>query len=221
MVAGNDSGDGHAADGPLTGADLEEGPAEIETDPLYERVCAAGASMVRIDRADRPEDGKRSIWHQGNELSELTSWETSDSTLISQELSFLGMAVVYRRDNGLRTGTVVEVEDTSDPEMPTADQINFDAAPSLRSLQLAAQLLREAKRDYYIQHMLGMVNEALIKRFNRPQTEVHGLNRWKNRVRRASDKVRKLRLRRLQITLYVGIGMAIGALVTAALIALS
>ncbi len=222
MVAGNGSGDGVTADGTIGGQGRDGDADAIEDDPLFERVMASGSSLVRIDRAERPEDGRRSIWHQGRELSELTSWEGSDGELISQELSFLGLVVVYRQEDGLRTGVLVEDREFgSDPDMPTADQIEYDASPSLRSLQLAARLLREAKRDYFVQHMLGLVNESLTKRFNRPQTEVQGLNRWKSRVRRASDKLRKLRLRRLQIAIYVGIGMLIGALVTAALIALS
>jgi hypothetical protein len=185
----------------------------IEADPLFARVVAAGQSMRRIDRAEESiSDGQRSIWHQGKEMTELSSWEDDENEIQRQELEFLGLAVVYERGRGLRTGQVQEAK--TEAGMQSADLIALDETPSVRTLQLSARLMREAKRDFYTQHLLRVLNDALTHRFNRPQTEVIGLNRWRRSLRRASVKLGALRRRRMQIAFYVGAGVAIGALVT-------
>lgn len=193
---------------------------DIETDPLFARILAAGESLRRIDRAEELNaDGQRSVWHQGKELTELTSWENASGALERQELIFLGFALEYRQGFGLRTGVVQE--DRAESGMPSADLMQYDEAPSLRVLELSSRLLREARRDYYTQHLLGQLNDALSMRFNRPHTQVYRLTRWKERLRRASDGLRHLRTRRTQIAFYLGVGMVVGALVTLAILAIS
>jgi len=88
-------------------------------------------------------------------------------------------------------------------------------------LELSARLLRGAKRDYYTQHLLQQLNDVLTKKFDRPQTQVFGLSRWRERLRRASDSLRRLRATRAQVMFYVGIGLVIGALVTLGIITLA
>ena len=87
--------------------------------------------------------------------------------------------------------------------------------------ELSARLLRGAKRDYYTQHLLQQLNDVLTKKFDRPQTQVFGLSRWRERLRRASDSLRRLRATRAQVMFYVGIGLVIGALVTLGIITLA
>ncbi len=192
---------------------------DIEIDPLFPRVCAAGASLRRIDRAEQSnEKGERSIWHQGTELSELLSWEDKANVVQHQQLFFLGFTIEYRRGIGLRTGRVDDQR--SDSGLPTTDLIQFDTQPVVRTLELGARLLREARRDYYIQHLLQQLNDALTTRFNRPQTQVYGLPKWRDRLRRASDGLRLLSGRHRMLALYLGVGAGIGAAITLALLAL-
>jgi len=190
---------------------------DIESDPLFPRVCTAGASLRRIERGAVPDaDGHRSIWHQGKELTELTSWEDATGTIERQELVFMGHALDYRTGIGLRTGTVKE--NTGSSGMPESDLIEFDRDPSERVCELAARLLREARRDFYTQHLLQHVNESLSNRFRRPQTQVYELGRWQRRLQRASQKVRLIKRRHLQILMYVGVGMVLGAVLAALLL---
>lgn len=192
----------------------------IEADPLFVRVVAAGQSMRRIDRAtESTSDGQQSIWHQGKEMTELLSWEDDESQIQRQELEFLGLAVVYEKGRGLKTGRVQDAK--TDAGMPSADLVAFDETPSVRTLQLSARLIREARRDFYTQHLLQVLNDALTHRFNRPQTEVMGLARWRRSLRRASVRLGALRRRRVQIAFYVGAGVAIGAIVTGLLLLLT
>jgi hypothetical protein len=191
----------------------------IDADPLFARVCAAGGSLRRLDRSEKLNaEGQRSIWHQGKELTELISWEDANGAVQRQELSFLGLTLDYRRGKGLRTGTLTE--ERSEKSLPTADLIHYDVQPSLRVLELAARLLRESKKDFYTQHLLQQLNDALTTRFNRPQTQVYGLARWRERLRRASDTLRHLKAPRAQVIFYVTIGAAIGALITVGILAL-
>ncbi|MBI5511226.1 MAG: hypothetical protein HY903_20895 [Deltaproteobacteria bacterium] len=191
---------------------------DIEADPLYPRVCAAGASLRRIERATEPDaEGRRSIWHQGKELTEITSWEDARGTLERQELLFMGYAVDYRSGQGLRTGAVKDGGNGA--AMPGIDLIEFSAAPSQRIVELAARLLREAKRDYYTQHLLQHLNDALTTRFNRPQTQVYELRRWRQRLNRASQRIFSTKRRHNQIAVYVGAGVIAGAILTAAILA--
>ena len=191
---------------------------DIEGDPLFARVCAAGASLRRIERSAEPDaEGRSSVWHQGKELTELTSWEADAGGLERQELVFLGYALDYRKGFGLRTGSVKETSGESG--MPGIDLVEYDREPSQRVLELAARLLREAKRDFYTQHLLQHLNDILTTRFNRPQTQVYELNRWNERLHRASAKIRGVKRRHLQIAVYVGIGMVVGAVVAGAIVA--
>lgn len=197
----------------------DEHPPAVEADPLFARVLAAGQSLRRIDRAmERGPDGQRSIWHQGK-MSELMSWEDEQNEIERQELEFVGLAVEYRRGRGLRTGRVLDAP--TGVGLPSSTHISFDDTMSIRTLQLCARLMREAKRDFYTQHLLQAVNDALTHRFKRPQTEVLGLGRWRQSLRRASVKLPQLPRRRLQIALYVGVGAAVGALVTGLLLLLA
>ena len=193
---------------------------DIEGDPLYPRICAAGASLRRIERSQEPDaEGRRSVWHQGKELTELTSWEAPlGGGLERQELVFMGYALDYRKGFGLRTGSVKETSGESG--MPGIDLVEYDRDPSQRVLELAAKLLREAKRDFYTQHLLQQLNDILTTRFNRPQTQVYELNRWNERLHRASQKIRSVKRRHVQIAIYVGIGMLAGAIVAGVIVAL-
>lgn len=198
---------------------MTEETHDVEADPLFPRVCAAGASLRRIDRAEKLNDeGERSVWHQGAELTELITWEDDKTIIQRQELTFLGMALEYRRGHGLRTGTVED--ERGDSGALAADLVNYDSFPSLRILELSARMLREAKRDYYTQHLLQQLNDALTTRFNRPQTQVYGLPRWRDRLRRASDGLLRRRgtSTRKQIIIYMVVGAILGALLTLALL---
>ena len=187
---------------------------EVEGDPLFPRVCAAGASLRRIERSTEPDgSGRRSVWHQGKELTELTSWEDAQGGIERQELIFMGFALDFRRGFGLRTGSVHET--ANDGSIPGIDLIEYDRDPTQRVLELAARLLRETKRDFYTQHLLQQLNDALTTRFNRPQTQVFELNRWYDRLHRASQKIHRVRRRHVQVTIYVGIGLAAGAMLAA------
>ncbi len=186
----------------------------VQADPLLPRILAAGESLRRIQRSENlAADGRRSIWHQGTELTELLSWEDRELAIDRQELTFLNLVVDYRKGRGLRTGIVPDAE--RENGRPTADMIEFDVAPSERILLLAAQLLRQAKRDYYTQHLLSNINDLLDSRFSHAQTQVYELGRWKDRLRRASAKVRELPKHRLRIAIYVGTGLVVGATIAA------
>lgn len=186
----------------------------VEADPLLPRILAAGESLRRIQRSENlAADGRRSIWHQGTELTELLSWEDRDLAIDHQELTFLNLVVDYRKGRGLRTGIVPDAE--RENGRPTTDMIEFDPTPSERILLLAAQLLRQAKRDYYTQHLLSNINDLLDSRFSQAQTQVYELGRWKDRLRRASAKVRELPKHRLRLALYVATGLVVGATIAA------
>lgn len=192
---------------------------DIELDPLFPRARSAGSHLRRAEGgSEADETGQRTIRHEGAELTELRSLEDERGTIQHQELLFFGFAVEYRHSLGLRTGAVAPAP--ADAELPTAEAVRFDASPVLRVLELSARLLREARRDYYVQHLLGHVNDALTKRFGRPQTQVFGLPRWRDRLRRASSGLRRLHEQRVQVMILVGIGMAVGALATLAILSL-
>jgi hypothetical protein len=193
--------------------------ADIEDDPLFPRLCAAGASLRRIERSTEPDaEGRRSVWHQGKELTELTSWEATTGGLDRQELVFMGYALDYRKGFGLRTGSVREASGESG--MPGIDLVEYDREPSQRVLELAARLLREARRDFYTQHLLQQLNDILTTRFNRPQTQVYELGRWNERLHRASQKLRHVKRRHVQVAIYVGIGMIAGAVIAGIIVAI-
>ena len=191
---------------------------DVEADPLFPRVCAAANSLRRLDRRGHRRDADdRSIRHRGAERTGLATWEDDERVIQRQVLTFLGLAVEYRRGRGLRTGTAKE--DPGDHGTAAAGRIRYDSSPSLRVVELSARLLREARRDYYTQHLLQQINDALTTRFNRPQTQVYGLMRWRDRLRRASVGLRRMRRGRRQIVVYLVIGAFVGAAVTAVILA--
>jgi hypothetical protein len=192
---------------------------DVESDPLFLRAGALGASLRRVDRAtERSDADERSVWHLGTDCTELTTWEDAQSVIQRQELVFLGMALEYRRGHGLRTGNIETAE--SNNGVPTVDRVRYDTRPAVRVVELAARLLRESRRDYYTQHLLKHLNDSLTTRFDRPQTLVYGLARWRDRLRRASNGLGVLRANKKPL-IYLAVGLAVGALLTLGVLAIT
>lgn len=142
-----------------------------------------GRAMRRVEGTNKTEkDGVRTIWHQSKLRTELLSWENiADRSIDRQELSFFGKMIEFRRGKGIRTGTIPNASAQDDPQGPRVSKSElFVPARELEPLVLdaASRILREcSKRDFYTQHLLREVNEALAKAdVKTMRTQVNGLD---------------------------------------------
>lgn len=142
-----------------------------------------GRAMRRVEGTNKTEkDGVRTVWHQSKLRTELLSWEKmADRSIDRQELCFFGKMVEYRAGKGVRTGTIPNSAMQEDPAGPRVSKSElFVPARDVEPLVLdaASRILREcSKRDFYTQHLLRAVNEALAKAdVKTMRTQVNGLD---------------------------------------------
>jgi hypothetical protein len=142
-----------------------------------------GRAMRRVEGTNKTEkDGIRTVWHQSKLRTELLSWEKmADRSIDRQELCFFGKMVEFRKGKGVRTGTIPNAAATEDPAGPRVSKSElFVPARDVEALVLDAvsRILREcSKRDFYTQHLLREVNEALAKAdVKTMRTQVNGLD---------------------------------------------
>ena len=105
-------------------------------------------------------NGVRTVLHRGR-MCELLSWEDKDGNIVKQELTFAGSVIEHRTRARVRTGHVPMSEEQSGSGQ-AAKSIDLDPNPSQKTLAHAAHFLkRSPMRDFYTQHLLKQVNEAL------------------------------------------------------------
>ena len=124
-----------------------------------------GESIRRV-RGDETFDdqGVRTIWHQGTMRTEMLSWEDRDGAIARQELAFTGLVVLFELGRSVTTGRLPIDDEQTGGGRPMADLVEPDPAPAHETLDLASHLLKAIPdRDYYAQHMLKHINDAVDK----------------------------------------------------------
>jgi hypothetical protein len=132
-------------------------------------MIAEAAKSFRRVRGDEAYDAKglRTIWHQGKLRTELLTWESKRGLIVRQELSFFSNVVDFREGKPLITGRLKHGDVDTDTGAPRSNQIEPDPKPVRVTLEYASHLLRNVPdRDYYAQHFLKQVNDALNAEFD-------------------------------------------------------
>ena len=127
-------------------------------------VIADAARSFRRVRGDESYDAKglRTLWHQGKLRTELLTWENRKGYIVRQELSFFGYVVDFREGKALSTGHVKLEDAYTDTGAPKGNLVQADSKLDRTTLEYASQLLKNVPdRDYYAQHLLKQVNDAL------------------------------------------------------------
>lgn len=122
------------------------------------------AQTVRRMAADESfnSEGMRIIWHRGRQRVEVLSHESRDQKILRQEMSIFGMVVEFRDGYGVRTGNIPINDEASLGPKPVSHLITLDEIPDRKALSYASHLLKHVKgRDFYLQHLLKVVNEAI------------------------------------------------------------
>jgi hypothetical protein len=140
-----------------------------------------GRAMRRVEGTSPEKNGVRTVWHQSKLRTELLSWERlEDKSIDRQELCFFGKMVEFRKGKGLRTGTIPNASLQEDAGPRVSKSELFIPGRDLDALVLdaASRILREcSKRDFYTQHLLREVNEAIAKcDVKTMRTQVNGLD---------------------------------------------
>jgi hypothetical protein len=149
------------------------------------------ASMRRlVGKEDYDAKSVRTVWHRGKR-AELLSWEHKDGTVMKQELTLLGLIVEYKHPMIIRTGKIPHGENSTGPGGAASHLIKLDQLPAQQTLAYASHFLKNVPdRDYYAQHLLKHVNEALAAQGFDAQTSVSQLSsfsRLSNEVRKATE----------------------------------
>ncbi|MBI3178171.1 MAG: hypothetical protein HYZ27_00835 [Deltaproteobacteria bacterium] len=146
------------------------------------------AKSVRRIQGDDTYDasGVRKIWHQGQKQIEIMTWEKRDGGVVEQELSFMGLIIACKGGH-LRTGKIPIDSEYSSGGRPASHMLAMDAEPSPRALDYASHLLKSVpERDYYVQHLLKAVNDAITTLgFDTSRTVVSSLAEFAHRPKPA------------------------------------
>jgi len=156
------------------------------------QLAEVAQSFRRIkSKEEYDKQGVRAIWHSGRLRSELLSWETRENVIVRQELSFFGHVIDYRQNHPVRTGRVASDPSAADDSTsrPDGSLVTFDPTLDKRTLEYASHLLKYVPdRDYYAQHLLKHVNEAIAKAgIDRSRTQVSDPEVF-NRLAALADK---------------------------------
>ncbi|MBI5511225.1 MAG: hypothetical protein HY903_20890 [Deltaproteobacteria bacterium] len=137
------------------------------------------AGTFRRVKGDEAYDaqGVRTIWHQGRPRIEMLSWENKAGTILRQELSFFARVVDFRQGKPVNTGRVPHEEPTTDSGAPRGNVVTHDPRPSHETLRYASHLLKHVlERDFYSQHLLKQINDAINTEFDDTHTVVSGMD---------------------------------------------
>lgn len=181
-------------------------------DPLFLQVQKLGQSLRRAAKPKADRLPATPIEHQGPNAF-LRSWSDKNGQASRQELLFLDRTITYQQNSPLRTGRKQNNAFEGGPEL-----LEFDTNLSIQTLELASHLLREAPRDYFIQHLMQQIHEALEEHFNLQTTQVTRLRTIRDTLRRASAKLSGFTDPKAALALYIGLGVAVGAMVALVLI---
>lgn len=123
-----------------------------------------GESFRRLRGDESYSDGIRTIWHRGKMRTEMLSWEDQEGKIVRQELAFMGMVILFKQGKPLTTGTVPLDDKETAAGRPMTELVKQDPAPNSEALDLSSHLLKNIpERDYYAQHLLKHVNDAVDK----------------------------------------------------------
>jgi len=131
-------------------------------------MIAEAAQSFRRVHGDESYDvkGVRTIWHQGKLRTEMLSWENKKGLILHQELSFCGLVVGFHEGRTVTTGRVKLEDSNTDTGSPKTNVVLPDAKAARSTLEYASHLLKNVPdRDYYGQHLLKQVNDALNAEF--------------------------------------------------------
>jgi hypothetical protein len=189
-------------------------------------MIADAARSLRRVRSDEEYDGKglRTIWHQGKLRSEMLTWENKQGTIVRQELSFFDYVINFYEHKQLNTGRVKREDTTTDVGAPKGNLVLPDAKPVRATLEYASHLLKNVQnRDYYEQHLLKQVNDALNAEFDDDShTVISSLETYSKEDREGVAKTlvsadatthldsKKLRTRTLAFVLLILAGLVLG-----------
>ena len=145
-------------------------------------LAEAAATFRRVVANDEPDaGGLKTVWHRGQLRSELLSWETSTGMIEKQEFTFAGMAIVINKAKGVFTGFVEKTE--TDPGRNRLNDtsirlLQMDSIINISTLEYAAHFLKHLpKRDFYTQHLLKEINDAIASSgFDESRTNVSSLS---------------------------------------------
>ncbi len=141
-----------------------------------------GRAMRRVEGTDKSEkEGVRTVWHQSKLRTELLSWEKiSERAIDRQELCFFGKMIEFRAGKGIRTGSIPNAatsEEAQGPRVSKSELFLPTREMDVLVLDAASRILRECKRDFYTQHLLREVNEAIARvDVKQMRTQVNGLD---------------------------------------------
>ncbi len=125
----------------------------------------AAQSMRRMQANEEFDaEGIRTIWHRGRNRVEMLSWENRDNVIVRQELSIFGMVIDFRQGHGLRTGNLPLDDESEVGGRPIGKTVKFTPRLADNILDYAAHLLKHIRnRDFYAQHMLKEVHDAITQ----------------------------------------------------------
>ena len=75
-----------------------------------------------------------SRWYQAGQVASLNLWTTPDGKVVRQKLELLGQLVIWDKENGLRTGLLVDDE-------RIGERAHYDPTPNLWALKWAYEII--------------------------------------------------------------------------------
>lgn len=127
---------------------------------------------VAVDVIDTKSENLISRWFHGETGVDLFTWADKETTIIKQQLSFLGQIVEWNCLEGIKTGLVIETpsgmienNEQGNPEEGVSESIKFDETPQVSSVSLALEILQyvEAEEAFRGQLVLNFENPQNIE----------------------------------------------------------
>lgn len=93
---------------------------------------------VAVDSVKTSSGMLLSRWYQAGQIASLNLWTTPDGVVVRQKLELLGQLVIWDKDNGIRTGLLVDNE-------VSGETAEFDPGINMYSLKWAHEIVTLAE----------------------------------------------------------------------------
>ncbi len=111
--------------------------------PTYFNVRDIGISLkpAGSDMVKTSQQNVVSYWYHSDSDADLIIWKDERQNIIKQQINLLGQVIEWNIVDGIRTGFVIETENTNENEK-SKNEIRFDLKPTRTSVHQAIELVQ-------------------------------------------------------------------------------